>query len=112
MDVYFNDIFYVFLILIKFKFKGDKLSEFKNILVDLVKINHRVKMKINEDGLLLYTVESVGENSEVSQASATVIKSHIFPKTHFFVLDANSFDEDDEAKENIEWIIKDATVFI
>lgn len=90
-----------------FIFNNDTLDEFRSVIADLTKISNTIKMKMDNDNLLLYSIATAGENTNVSQATALAVKSYSFPSDHF--MKVKHYD-DDETKGNIDWIIHNGSV--
>tara|TARA_R110000772_G_scaffold2410_1_gene8279 strand:+ start:8480 stop:9301 length:822 start_codon:yes stop_codon:yes gene_type:complete len=97
-----------------FKFNNENLEEFRSVITNLCKISNTIKMKMTSDNLLLYSIDTAGENSNVSQATALAVKSYSFPSQHFMKIkhydDDDDDDEEDQTKGNIDWIIRNGTI--
>ena len=92
---------------INFKFKGDKIDEFKSVISDLGKINKKMKMKLDDDNFILYSVATVGEGAS-SNPTVVALKSYSFRNDHF--LDLQKYDEDEEESVQIDWVIGNSSV--
>lgn len=93
---------------IKFKFNIENLERYKSVLADLARINSTVKIKItDEDKIILYSVDTAGGNTAMSNAPTLAFKTYVFPTDFFFKMEGY---EDEEIKDNIDWIIKNVNI--
>lgn len=91
-----------------FIFNNDNIDEFRAIISDLSKINVTIKLKMDKDSLLLYSIASAGESSNASHSTALAVKTYTFPFDYFMKL--KHYDEDDDTRGNIDWIIRNGTI--
>lgn len=91
-----------------FIFNNDTLDEFQSVISNLSKISNTIKIKINSDTILLYSIDTAGENSTVGQATALAVKSYSFPSQHFMKI--KHYDDDDQTKGSIDWIIRNGSI--
>ena len=91
-----------------FIFKGDKLSEFTSVIDDLSKISKVIKIKITDNNLMLYTIDTAGESSSTSQSVALAVKSYSFPPENFMKF--KYYDDGNDTSHNVDWIIRNGSI--
>jgi hypothetical protein len=103
---------------INFKLKKDTIDEFKSVMTDLKKINPLVKLKIEDENLLIYSIDTLGQGKN---APGLAFKTYSFPLDHFFDIKLkydkggkDEFLEEEEIEDKLmlDWIIPDIGVFI
>ena len=91
-----------------FIFNIDKLDEFRAVISDLSKINTILKLKMDNDSLLLYSIATAGEGSSMGHATALAVKAYSFPSEYFMKL--KHYDESNDTRGKIDWIIRNGVV--